>query len=332
MQTSRISQIARSVLAGRAIDRTEAVELLRLEGQDIYELLYWANRIRSEVFGSSVQWCGILSILTGGCSEDCRYCAQSSHNAVRLPVTQASSEQIEAAGKEAQDHQLHCFSLVASGRELSPENLARWSKSLKCLADKKALVCAASLGSLTLPQAKQLRQLGLRRYHHNLETSRRYFPQIATTHSYDERLATLKTAREAGLELCCGGIIGLGESREDRVDLALELRDQGIEHIPLNFHHPVAGTPLEGNPVLSPLEALQAVAMFRFVLPQAHIKIAGGRDICLRDMQSWLFYAGADGIMVGDYLTTRGRSITQDKQLVDDLKLHPDTGATEGGK
>lgn len=322
MQTSCIAQIARSIIAGRAIDRSEAIELLQLEGQNIYELLYWAHRIRLEIFGPTVHFCGILSILTGGCSEDCRYCAQSIQNAAPLVITQAAPEQVESAGRKAQEHGLHCFSLVASGRSLSDANLTRWSGLFKHLAGLDTFVCSASLGSLTLLHAKKLRELGLRRYHHNLETSRRFFPHVTTTHCYDDRLATLRAARDAGLELCCGGIIGLGESLEDRVDLALELRDLGIEHVPLNFLHPVPGTPLEASAVLTPLEALQAVAMFRFVLPQTHIKIAGGRGTCLRDMQSWLFFAGADGMMVGDYLTTLGRSMDHDKQLILDLQLN----------
>jgi biotin synthase len=181
--------------------------------------------------------------------------------------------------------------------------------------------CGASLGTLTAEQARRLAAAGVRNYNHNLETSRRFFPQVVSTHGYDERIATVKAAHAAGMRVCCGGIIGLGESLADRVELALTLRELPVESVPLNFLNPIPGTPFEHNPPLAPLEALQTVAMFRFVLPERQIKIAGGRESCLRDLQSWMFYAGADSCMVGNYLTTRGRDLAADMRMLADLDL-----------
>jgi biotin synthase len=160
-----------------------------------------------------------------------------------------------------------------------------------------------------------------RPYNHNLETSRRFFNQIVTTHSYDDRIATVLAAKQAGLEVCCGGIIGMGETLEDRVDLALELRKLEVDSVPLNFLNPIAGTPLEDQEPLAPMEALQTIAVFRFILPDKQIKIAGGRENCLRDLQSWMFYAGASSTMIGNYLTTKGRSPDDDFQMLADLEL-----------
>lgn len=179
-----------------------------------------------------------------------------------------------------------------------------------------------SLGAISADQARQLAQAGIHRYHHNLETSRRFFPSMVTTHGYDERLETLAAARAVGMSLCSGGIFGIGETWADRVDLALLLRDQvRPDVVPLNFLHPIPGTPLEHARPMPPTEILAIIAVFRLLLPTADIKVAGGRCLNLRDLQSWIFHAGATSLMVGDYLTTPGRDAAADRQMVQDLGL-----------
>ena len=187
-------------------------------------------------------------------------------------------------------------------------------------------VCCASLGCLTEAQARQLYAKGVRRYNHNLETSREFFGRVVTTHSYEQRLATVRAAQAAGMQVCCGGILGMGEGLEDRVSLAFEVRDLGVDSVPINFLHAIEGTPLGEQGALRPMEALQSVAMFRFVLPDRQIKVAGGRTRVLRDLQSWVFYAGASSVMVGDYLTTRGRPLEADFAMLADLEVQPAKG------
>ena len=183
------------------------------------------------------------------------------------------------------------------------------------------LEICASLGELSLDKARRLKQAGLKRYHHNLETSERFYPRLCSSYDYRKKLETIENAREAGLEVCCGGIFGVGEEWEDRLELAFTLRKLDPDSAPINFLRPVPGTPLENVEPLSPLEALRIIALFRFVLPQKTIKVCGGREHVLGDMQSWMFYAGANGAILGNYLTTSGRSVAEDLAMVKNLGL-----------
>ena len=178
-----------------------------------------------------------------------------------------------------------------------------------------------SLGILSDSQAQRLRELGVERYNHNLETSRSFFPKIVSTHTYDDRRATIAAVKRARMALCCGGIFGLGETVDDRLDLAQTLSQIEPDEVPMNFLHRLGGTPLASAKPLRPLEILQLISVFRFVLPDAHIKVAGGREPCLRDLQSWMFFAGASGFVLGDYLLTKGRSGADDCQMLSDLEL-----------
>jgi biotin synthase len=177
---------------------------------------------------------------------------------------------------------------------------------------------------ITAEQACRLAQSGLSGYNHNLETSEEHFANIVTTHKYAERVRTIQAAQEAGLRVCGGGIFGIGESDNDRVEMALELRRLGVDTVPMNFLHPIEGTPLGDAKTLLPREILRIIALYRFILPQTNLKIAGGRVLNLRDMQSWMFYAGANGILSGNYLTTTGRAVREDMQMLADLGLQPD--------
>jgi len=212
--------------------------------------------------------------------------------------------------------------IITSGRTLVRG--AERDRLLKCIKDARSAVRVpihVSLGSLDDESLMVLKELGVTRIHHNLETSRRFFPKICTTHSYDERVTMIRRALAAGFEVCCGGLFGLGETGEDRVDLALELRDLGVGSVPLNFLTPVPGTPLARQPLLPPREALRIIALFRIALPTVDLRVCGGRPQVLRDLQSWIFRAGATSMMIGDYLTTAGRDSAQDIHMLADLGL-----------
>ncbi len=189
------------------------------------------------------------------------------------------------------------------------------------MGSESAAGLCVSIGGIDDDFLETLKKLGVKRIHHNLETSENFFPEICTTHSYQERIENIKRAKKHGFNICSGGLFGLGETWEDRIDLALQLQQLEIKSVPLNFLNPVAGTPLENAESIPPRDILRIIAIFRFILPTAEIKIAGGREVNLRDMQSWVFTAGATSLMVGDYLTTKGRGAEQDIQMIKDLGL-----------
>lgn len=319
--TTRIAQLAQKVLSRDSIDHDDAIELLELKGDQRYDLFYWANRIRLEFLGPEISLCGIVSARTGSCSEDCRFCCQSAHYNTNIQSQTAPTQQIVRACNQAIDDGAHCFGIVSSGRSVSDDNIKQLAPAITKITSDNRINCSASLGCITEKQAQNLYDLGLRSYHHNLETSRRFFPQIVSTHNYDQRIATIEAAKRAGLKICSGGIIGLGETLDDRVDLAITLRELQVDSVPINFLMPIEGTPLAKNEVIRPLTALQTIAMFRFVLPDRQIKIAGGREQCLGDLQSWMFYAGASGTMIGNYLTAPGRSQQADLKMFADLEM-----------
>jgi biotin synthase len=335
-----LAQLGQAVLAGQLLGAGQALHLANLAAADPWEAMLWSNRVRQQRFGNQVRFCSIVAGRLGACGEDCKWCAQSlawckpdrqgpfsrSGPDGVLPAKPrvAPREKILEAARTAWGDGSACLGIVHSGRRPSAADLAAVTKAAKgILADESCpLGVCASLGEITAEQARHLAQAGIRRYHHNLETSRRFFPSMVTTHGYDDRLATLAAARGAGMSLCCGGIFGLGETWADRVDLAMVLREQvRPEVVPLNFLHPIPGTPLEHAQPLPPTEILAIIAVYRLILPQADIKVAGGRQVNLRDLQSWIFHAGATSVMVGNYLTTTGRDASEDRQMVQDLNL-----------
>jgi biotin synthase len=213
------------------------------------------------------------------------------------------------------------FSIVTSGKALKEEEFEEVIESIRLLKKETGLTLCASVGMLTEGRAHRIKEAGLSRYHHNLETAPSFFPRVCTTHEYEEDLDTLKTARAAGLQVCSGGILGLGESPEQRLELAFTLRELGVDSAPLNFLNPIPGTPLARSTALTPLEILKFVALFRFIIPDKDIRICGGREFGLRDLHPLVFWAGANGIMIGNYLTTRGRDHQADWQMIKDLGL-----------
>lgn len=307
------------VMNGIGINRDEALELSIQE--DVTTVFPLTNRVRNRFFGTRVSLCGIINARSGNCSEDCRFCAQSSH--YRTEANQFSllpSTDIVSKGHELFDSGARGFSIVASGQK-APENggLRKVGEAVTGLSGRGYL--CASLGLLQLKQAKFLKDAGLKRYHHNLETARNFFPEICSTHSFQDRVITIQTAKAAGLEVCSGGIFGIGESWQDRIDLAYELKELQVESIPLNFLCPIPGTPMEQQAPLPSLECLHIIALFRLINPAVNLTVCGGRERNLRDLQSWIFMAGASGMMIGNYLTTTGRSIDDDLGMLKDLGL-----------
>lgn len=308
-------------MAGRSISPDQALSLLQLQGQQRHELFLWANQIRIQCLGPEISLCAIASARTANCPEDCCFCAQSTRYQTNVQPNTADPVDLLGAADFAAKLGVNSFGLVTSGKTPTDKEIDRLAETIREIFCRHNLQCCASLGCLDDRQARRLYQLGVRRYNHNLETSRRFFPSIVSTHSYEDRIKTVQVAKQAGLKVCCGGIFGLGENLQDRVDLAFTLRELEVDTVPVNFLNPIAGTPLADRPLVKPMEALQIIAMLRFVLPDKQIKVAGGREVTLRDMQSWMFFAGASSTMVGNYLTTQGRRAEDDFQMLADLEL-----------
>lgn len=313
-------------MGGGNIGIEEARELGKVEIREIPFLLAEADSIRRQFQGGAVHLCSIMNARSGRCSEDCSYCAQSVYHRTGIDVYPLrDSAEISRQALAAEAAGVSHFSIVISGRGMDEadenETFDRIIQVCRDIKDKTRLKLCASLGSLTLEQARRLKKVGVERYHHNVETSRDYYPSICRTHSYTDRIRTINVAREAGLAVCCGGIIGLGETLEQRLDMAFELRDMKIDCVPVNILNPVVGTLLEKAVPLPPLEILKTLAIFRFILPQAIIRTAGGREKNLRELQPMALLGGVNGMLVGGYLTTTGRDSQLDFKMIEDLGL-----------
>ncbi len=320
-----IKELESKTTENRQITFQEAVFLSNLNDQDIFDLIASANRIRVKFKGNKISLCSIVNAKSGRCPEDCVFCSQSIHfktNIDEYPLIK--SEEILEKADEALSHGAQKFGIVTSGRKLSTEQeLNEICQTIKKLKKEGKIHRCASLGMLGRDELLKLKEAGLEEYHHNLETSRSYFPKVCTTHDYEEDVETVRTAKSLGLRTCCGGIFGLGESMEQRIELAFTLNELNVDSVPLNFLHPIKGTKSENFPSLKPLEILKIIALYRFLLPTKDIKIAGGREHNLRDFQSMIFAAGANSTMVGNYLTTKGRAYQDDLQMIKDMGLEP---------
>ncbi len=325
---TRISELGRKVLGGGDVSREEAQWLFGLTASaDIFDLMSWANRIREHYKGNKIHLCSIVNAKAGACSEDCKFCSQSAAyqtDAPRYPFV--DPEPVLNAADEAKSNSVSALGLVAAWKGLDEgPMLDEVCDRLKELSDSGKTRADASLGIIKSEKvAERLKEAGLKCYNHNLESSRRFFPEICETHSYEDRLETIRIMKEAGIKICSGGILGMGESPEDRCDMALELRELGVHVVPVNILNPVDGTPFADKPRIAPMEVLKSIACFRFILPRKEIMIAGGREVNLRDMQSMIFMAGASALMVGNYLTTLNQPVEKDLQMLKDLGLDPD--------
>jgi len=323
MYLSETEQLVQQVLSGTPPTREQAIEILCAEGAKLTAYMAGAHYLKDESFGNSVQLCSIINAKSGRCMENCAFCAQSAHHKSSPPVYPLKSRaDIIAGAKLAQEEGSHCYGIVTSGtRPAQGEEFDTILSALREIRDRFNIEPSASLGLLTADLAKALADAGCVTYHHNLETARSFFPSICTTHDYEEDVNTVRLAKGAGLKVCCGGILGLGESVAQRVELAETLRDLDVDSVPLNFLNPIDGTPLEGCQSISPLDCVRTIAMFRYFLPDKPISVCGGRETNLRELQSWMFMAGASGTMVGNYLTTTGRSRDIDMQMFKDIEV-----------
>lgn len=318
-----IAVIADRIIAGGAIDGEEALHLAGTSGKDLFFLFAEANRIREHTFGNTIFLCSIINAKSGRCAENCSFCAQSAHHATDAPVYPlVDEENMVTCAKEAEENGSSCYGIITSGTGINRgEELERICRAILRIRNETSISPSCSLGIIDRETAMALKAAGMETYHHNLETARSFFPNVCTTHDYEEDVATVRVARQAGLKVCCGGIFGLGENMAQRMELALTLRELDVDSVPLNFLNPIPGTRLEGACHITPMECLTTIALFRFVLPEKKISVCGGREKNLRDLQSWIFMAGASGTMVGNYLTTAGRPVAVDRQMISDLEL-----------
>jgi len=316
----KIRKIGEKVLEGESVGIKEVLPLLGAKGPDILDLAAAANRVRAEFNGSEIDLCSLLNVKSGRCSEDCVFCAQSGHYKTEAPVYPLMDmNRIVGEAREAHKKGTRRFCLITSGRELNDKEFETIVSALDRIQKETTLDLDCSLGTLSEERAEALRKVGVTRYNHNVETSESHFPKICSTHSFGDRVKTIEVLKDRGFSICCGGIIGLGESPQQRLELAFCLRELGIDCIPLNILNPRPGTPLEHSESVPPMEIIKTISLFRLILPRGTLKIAGGREANLRDLQSLALLAGANGLILGNYLTTVGRSAEDDLAMVRDL-------------
>ena len=319
----KVQNIVERILQGEPPTLEDGLEILRAEGAEYTTYMAGAHHLKELAFDNSVQLCSIINAKSGRCMENCSFCAQSAHHQSAPPVYPLKSrEEILEGARIAQEEGSHCYGIVTSGTQ--PAFGVEFDTVLSSITEIRErfdLEPSASLGLLTKELAEALAAAGCVTYHHNLETARSFFPEICSTHDYDEDVNTVKAAKAAGMKVCCGGIFGLGETKEQRVELAMMLRNLDVDSIPLNFLNPIAGTPLEQHKSISAMDCARAITMFRYFMPGKPISICGGRETNLRELQSWIFMAGASGTMVGNYLTTSGRNRAVDLQMLSDIEV-----------
>jgi biotin synthase len=311
--------LASRVLAGEALSAAEGLAVLNCPDVELPALLAATYRVRHQYWGNEVQFYSLRNAKSGLCAEDCGYCSQSKISSADIPKYRFNDEAtlLESARVAAQNKS-RTFCIVAAGRGPTERELDHVVQVVQKIKSTLPLNICCCLGLLTPDQARRLADAGVDRVNHNLNTSRRFYPEICTTHTFDDRMETLRAVRDAGMELCSGGIVGMGELHADVVDLALTLRELKVESIPVNFLHPIDGTPLAGKRDLNPRESLKVLCLFRLANPESEIRIAGGRELHLRWMQPQGLYA-ANSLFVSDYLTTKGQTPEDDYRMIEDL-------------
>jgi biotin synthase len=318
-----LERIREDSISGTGINAEDALAVLRLPQAEIWSLLEISDRVRRHFKGDQIRLCSIVNAKSGLCSEDCAFCSQSIRsNASIEKYPLMEEEEIVAAARDAKQRGAREFSIVTSGLSMqSGRELERVGNAIARIRADVGLETCVSLGTLSAENISVLLSRGLRSVHHNLETARRFFPSICTTHDYEEDIRAVREAKAAGAWVCCGGIFGIGETVEDRVELAMTLRELNVDSIPVNFLNPIEGTPLHGTSDLTPFDCLKIIVMLRLCHPSREIIVCGGREVNLRDMQGLIFAAGATGMMIGNYLTTSGRPAEEDLQMIEDLGL-----------
>ncbi|MFN6108555.1 MAG: biotin synthase BioB [Planctomycetaceae bacterium] len=313
------SNFAQRVLEGDSLNRAEALQVLQCPDEELLDLLAASYRVRRKFWGQEVQLYTLKNAKSGLCPEDCGYCSQSKISNADIPVYRWNDEAtLLANARAAAEAKSRTFCIVASGRGPSDREVEHLAGVVRRIKSELPLNVCACLGLLTPQQAKSLAAAGVDRVNHNLNTSREHYDQICSTHTYDDRLETLRVIREAGMEICSGGIVGMGEKSGDIVDMAFELRELQAESIPVNFLHAIEGTPLEEQQRLDPRYCLTGLCLVRLTTPASEIRIAGGRELCLRWLQPLGLYA-ANSIFLADYLTTKGQTAEEDYKMIEDL-------------
>lgn len=320
--SGRFDPIVTSIKSGKPLPRSEAQEIYALGPENLPALLEAASDLRATFRGNTLKTCAIINAKSGRCGEDCAFCAQSVRHTSRIQsYPLLSPERVLSSARREEGHSKR-FGIVTAGKRLKPGELDAVLKTVEGFREKglTQLPCA-SLGTLDESELSALRRGGLSRYHHNLETSRRFFADICSTHSYDERVGTIEAAKRAGLETCVGGIWGLGETEADRIDFLYQIAELDPDSVPINFLVPIAGTRLQDQEPVSLWEAVKIIALARFIMPGKDIKLGAGRPEIFRDAQHLVFLAGANGMIVGDLLTVKGRQVADDLRVAHDLGL-----------
>ena len=311
-----VFSLVNKILNYGKITKNEALSLCAVEPPELFDLFASAFKIRQQFTGNSVDLCAIVNAKSGACPEDCSYCAQSSKSRTDIAIYPLiKKEAVLEKAREARDNGVRRFCIVTSGRKIAKRELAEIASMIGKLRKTGLLPCA-TLGLLDKEDLSFLKDSGLERYHHNLETSETFFPEICRTHTYHDKLKTIDAAKSVGLSVCSGGIFGLGETWQDRIDMAFAIKQLDIDSVPINFLIPVKGTTLGNRDFLHPFEALEIISAYRFILPDKQIRICGGRMQVLGEFNSMVFMAGADSLLTGNYLTTTGRTYADDLRLI----------------
>lgn len=321
-----IETIYKKASANESITFEEALYILKTPKEKLDDLFSLTTKLREKFQGKSVILCGIVNAKAGKCSEDCSFCAQSTHHQTKVDTYPLLSEkELVNSAIKAKNNGTGCFSIVTSGKGVvSDDDFKTIKKALSKIKDGGKLNRCVSLGIISKEQAVELKEAGLNKYHHNLETAESFFPEMCSTHTFQERIKAVKNAKEAGLEVCCGGIFNIGESLDQRVELALTIRELDVESIPINILNPIEGTKVYGlTNKIDPNDVLRLIAMFRFTNPTKTIGLFGGREASLGNKQDLAFAAGCNSILVGDYLTVEGQKPVDDIKMIEKLGLIP---------
>nr|WP_320192393.1 biotin synthase BioB [uncultured Desulfobacter sp.] len=315
--------IAKNIIDGQRPENNVYHHLALTEDKDVFKLMAGADLIRNSFFKREIHLCSIYNGKSGMCSEDCRFCAQSKFHASDIEIYPLMPKaELQKGAYELMDTQVHRYSIVTTGKGLPDNEVRRVGDALGELSSKKLSYCV-SLGILNDAPMDYLKACGVGRYHHNLETCRSHFDSVCTSHTYDDRINTIKRAKRAGLSVCSGGIFGVGESMAQVLELAFELNALKVDAVPINFLTPMPGTCFEGKNNLTPMKCLKIISIMRYVLPDTDIIICGGRILNLKKLHSLIFQAGANGIMTGNYLTTKGNQLQEDLNMIHQLGFEP---------
>jgi len=331
MRKELIDDMIEIALKGQSISSDKALQLESFTHEELDYLFIGTDRIRDKFKGEDVKICSIVNAKSGRCVEDCSFCAQSSSFQTDAPETELMSvDEMVAAAKEAEAFGANEFSIVASGTKMDDrKELDKVIAAVRRIKAETKLETCCSLGLMELDDLKELKAAGLDRCHHNLETAASFFNNIVTTHTYEDEVKAVQNAKEAGLQVCVGGIFGMGETFAQRVELAFSIRDLGTQSLPINFLKPIDGTGLDHLETIEYYDALKTIALLRLVLPKIDLFVCGGREEVMTDKQEQLFSAGANGILGGNYLTTKGQDPKRDIEMIKSLGLRPIASITQ---